>query len=151
MDHIGQRSEFVLGGFVVEHSLVTQKSFNVGTGLPPSLWYGPNGFFMSGLVVASEEDDHFMEHYGQRVRSHPYRLARRFKYTYGMDIVVAPQEDPSIKASLMDFRLFCLTQFTPCQSEDQILPAGWKLMEEDRNAASVPQIPTSPAPAAPSK
>jgi hypothetical protein len=43
-----------------------------------------------------------------------------------------PEEQATVLEALMDFRLYCITRFSPCLQESEILPEGSKLLEETR-------------------
>jgi hypothetical protein len=65
------------------------------------------------------------------VPTHPFRMAQRFKGSYGLGVKFTTEEPPSERAKLMDFHLSCVTQFFPCGSEREILASGADLLDKD--------------------
>jgi len=128
INRIGLRSVAgVIGGFTVKSGVVTQRSFAEIVSLPVRVWFDRGGAYVPDLSVGSSEKDQF-----NRFDRHfyPYRTARNMKGPYGLIVTFLPQEQAGIRTALMDFRLYCITRFSPCLSEEEILPEGAKLLQE---------------------
>jgi hypothetical protein len=126
-DHIGLRSVAARSGFIVEHGVVTSKYFGEQTTLPVRDLDSPDGF-THYLSVSSAETSHFREIVADSKLTHPNRMAQHLK-NY-LQITFSPDEDPSEQSALMDFRFSCFTQFRPCETEAEILPAGATMLQE---------------------
>jgi hypothetical protein len=129
MDHTGLRTSAVRAGFNFQNGVVTSKGFSEYTSLPLRNWFSLGGAYVPELAVSSSEVSKFRDSYVPAA-SHPYRRARYMKGPYGLEISFLPQENPSEKAALMEFRFSCITRFVPCESEGEILPEGWKMLQE---------------------
>jgi hypothetical protein len=51
---------------------------------------------------------------------------------FGLLVHFFPEENPSEKELLMNFRFNCITQLNPCLREDEILSEGWHLLQEEQ-------------------
>jgi hypothetical protein len=127
---LGLRGWAAVGaGFTVENGLVTETDFFEGVMLPVQTWFSPP-FFESDLNVSSGEINkgpwYDLEYFPQ----HSNRTARMNKF--GLHVYFLPEENPSEKESLMNFRFNCITQLNPCLREDEILPEGWHLLQEEQ-------------------
>ena len=61
---------------------------------------------------------------------HPNRLAQN--KAFYIAVTFSPEEDAAEQSALMDFRLGCITRFSPCESEDQILPEAQRIWQEQQ-------------------
>jgi hypothetical protein len=124
------RNAAVLAGLRYKSGVVTGKSFSVEVMLPFRDWWTHKAF-IPDLAVSSNEDLDFtqteLEHV---VPTHPYRVVRRIKSPYGLRIHFMPQEPAAQKSQYMDFRLSCVTQFSPCHRESDIFPAASELANQ---------------------
>jgi hypothetical protein len=130
-DHLGLRSARVSAALKYKDGIVTGKAFSVEVTLPFDDWFAREGALVPELAVFSNETTAFtqaeLEHV---VPTYPYRVVRRIKGPYGLRITFMPQELASRKAKYMDFRLNCITQFSPCRQESEILPAASELLNQ---------------------
>jgi hypothetical protein len=62
----------------------------------------------------------------------PYSSMNKF----GLHVGFFPEEDPSEKELLMNFRFNCITQINPCLRGDEILPEGWRLFRKNKRTQS---------------
>jgi hypothetical protein len=131
VNHLGLRSSAVRAGFSVQHGIVSSKWFAEQVALPVSAWNFPPGQprVVPNLAVSSGEFSSFPE-VATGLVLHPYRHVRDWQGRYGVTAQFLPQEDPAEQAALMDFSLSCITQFSPCLNEGQILPAAWRDLQE---------------------
>ena len=129
VDHIGLRSAAARAGFTIDHGVVAAKWFGEQVTLPVRDWDSPDGY-IPYLSVASTETSQFREHARNQTLLHPNRLAQHVK-TYA-DIAYSPEEEPSEQSALMDFRLNCITQLHPCETEGEILPEAGHMVEEQK-------------------
>jgi hypothetical protein len=53
-----------------------------------------------------------------------------------MNASFAIDEDPREQALLMDFRFTCITQIRPCRDVADILPEGWRTLQEEQHWAN---------------
>jgi hypothetical protein len=132
MDHLGLRNAAVRGGFTVSQGLVVSRWFGEQVTLPVRDWYLRSGEYVPELAVSSEESPTFRGYEGIESPSHPYRRVRNMQGRYGLLFHFLPQEDPSERAALMDFRFNCITQFLPCASEGEILPEGLRMVQDEQ-------------------
>jgi hypothetical protein len=130
MDFLGFRNEHVGFDFTAEHGVVTQKGFGMDVALSVIEWFGWGKSYIPDLVVWSSETAKFRE-FEQVSPAHRFRKARHIRGAYGMLITYTPEESPAEQAELMRFRFSCLTQFFPCQNLGEILPAGWRMLQQD--------------------
>jgi hypothetical protein len=133
VDRTGLRSAAARAGFTVEHGVVTSKWFAEQVALPVRTWNLRGGAYVPDLAVSSGE---FL---GFRVSEagpplHPYRQVRNWKGPYGVTVQFLPQEDSSERALLMDFQFACITQFSPCLNEGDILPEAWRNLQEQEHS-----------------
>jgi hypothetical protein len=135
MKAIGLRSVWVQGEIRVRNGVVTDRSFLEDISLPVSAWFDRGGAFVPDLLVVSSERSSFSKSY--LVSPYPHRAAWNLKGPYGLKITFAPNERADMREALMDFRLNCITRFSPCLQESEILPKSLKLLEETRAAQSV--------------
>ena len=129
-DFLGFRNEGVGFDFTTENGVVTQKGFGLNVALPVVEWYRWNNSYIPDLAVWSSEAAKFRE-FEQPSASHPFRIARNIRGVYGMGITFTPEETASEQTELMHFRFSCLTQFLPCQSLGDILPEGWRILQQE--------------------
>jgi hypothetical protein len=47
-------------------------------------------------------------------------------------VTFSPEEDAAEQSALMDFRFGCITRFSPCETEDQILPEALRMWQEQQ-------------------
>jgi len=133
MGHLGLRGAAARGAFAVQHGVVTEKGFGEQVTLPVGDW-DPTLTYVPYLTVSSHTSFKFHERAGEFPHLHPNRMVQT--YPHGMNVSFAPDEDPSEQALLMDFRFSCVTQLRPCQSEGEILPEGWRMVQEQHSAAT---------------
>lgn len=126
--HLGMRSAAARGGFTVQRGVVISKWFAEQVSLPVSAWGAPNGAYVPDLAISSGEFPGFPPDSGPPV--HPYRRVRDWGGPYGITVHFVAQEDPAEQARLMDFQFACITRFTPCRSEGDILPEAWRMLQE---------------------
>jgi hypothetical protein len=133
IDHTGLRSVSTRSGFTVEHGVVTSKWFAEQVALPVREWNLRGGAYVPDLAVSSGE---FLGFPGSPANPqlHPYRQVRNWKGPYGITAQFLPQEDPSEQARLMDFQFACITQFSPCLNEGEILPEAWRNLQEQEQS-----------------
>lgn len=131
VNRLGLREGRVLAGFSVEHGLVTRRWFAEEVALPVRTWHEPSGSYMPELAVSSEECFKFLPSEHPSLR-HPYRSVR--DWMVGLRVSFTPEEDPYERTALMDFRLSCITRFHPCMSESDLLPEGWRILQEQENS-----------------
>ena len=113
-----------------EGGVVSQKSFGLDVALPVVEWHWWNKSYIPDLAVWSSEVTKFAK--STRLHpSHPFRIARNVSGVYGMTITFTPEETAAEQAELMHFRFSCLTQFLPCQNFGEILPEGWRTLQQD--------------------
>jgi hypothetical protein len=131
IDRVGLRSAAVGAGFTEERGVVTAKEFWEEVGLPVREWYVRGGAYVSDLVVSADEVSKFRDDEEEIYLrpSHPFRIARNMKGPYGVMVKFKPDEAPAEKAALMDFHFSCITKFSPCHSEREILPEGWQMLD----------------------
>jgi hypothetical protein len=113
----------------VEHGIVTRKWFLEQVRLPVRVWYLRDGAYVPDLAVSSRESTQLPNIKGYP-RPDPYRMARNMRGPYGVVVWFMPQEESDEKAALMNFRFSCITRFSPCLREDEILPEGWRILQE---------------------
>lgn len=131
IDRIGLRSVAVHAGFTVQRGVLTAKWFGEQVTPPVQDWASSTGY-IPYLSVLSGESLSFHSNLGDPPKLHPNRMVQPIN-NY---IVVSftPDETPSEKAALMDFQLTCITQFSPCLSERDILPEGWRMLQEQMDS-----------------
>ena len=129
-NRLGLRSVWVEAGIRVRDGLVTERSFVEDISLPVGVWFERGGAFVPDLLIESAEMSSFSHYYLHSL--HPNRDARNLKGPYGVKITFAPDEQTDVRDALMGFRLDCVTRFSPCLQESEILPEGAKLLEETR-------------------
>jgi hypothetical protein len=115
-------------GFTVQNGLVTETDFYEDVMLPVQTWYSPP--FESNLYVTSREENKSPSYGLEYFPVHSNRTARMNKF--GLIVDFFPEENPSEKELLMNFRFNCITQLNPCLREDEILPEGWQLLQEEQ-------------------
>jgi hypothetical protein len=131
--HLGLRSGAARAGFSVEHGVVTEKWFGEQVTLPVREWGLPAGY-VPYLSVSSGGNSRFHERAGEFPHLHPNRLVRT--YPNGMNVSFSPEEEAPEQALLMDFRFSCITQLSPCRNAGDILPEGWRMLQEQQHQAS---------------
>ena len=127
---LGLRSSAVGAEFTVENGLVTETDFFEYVVLPVQTWISPEGAFQSDLYVSSGEVNKGPWYGLEYVPLHSNRTARMNKF--GLHVHFFPEENPSEKELLMNFRFNCITQINPCLREDEILLEGWRLLQEEQ-------------------
>jgi hypothetical protein len=142
MEAIGLRSVWVQGGIRVRNGVVTDRTFLEDISLPVGAWFDRDGAFVPDLLVVSSERSSFSKNY--LVSPYPHRVAGNLKGPYGVKITFSPDERAEMREALMDFRLNCITRFSPCLRESEILPESLKLLEETRAAQRAANRATSP-------
>jgi hypothetical protein len=133
VDHLGLRSEGVGIGLTTEHGVVTRREFGEIVGLPVEDWYLRDGAYVPELDVWSGEAVKFRD-FDQRYVSpaHPFRIVRNQKGPYGVLVAFRPEESSSEQSALMNFQFSCLTQFSSCRSECDILREGWQMLKDQQ-------------------
>jgi hypothetical protein len=129
-DFLGFRNEYAGFEFTTESGVITQKGFGLDVALPVVEWHWWNNSYIPDLVVWSTEKTKFPESTPLNP-SHPFRIARNIRGVYGMQITFTTGEIAAKQAELMHFRFSCLTQFLPCQNFGEILPEGWRMLQQD--------------------
>jgi hypothetical protein len=128
-DHTGLRNSAVRAGFTIERGIVTTRWFGEQVTPPVRDWGVPEGY-VPYLSVSSAESSQFHEHNGDQKLLHPNRLAQN--KAFYIAVTFSPEEDAAEQSALMDFRFGCITRFSPCESEDQILPEAQRLWQEQQ-------------------
>jgi hypothetical protein len=128
-DHTGLRNSAVRAGFTIEHGIVTTRWFGEQVTPPVRDWGVPDGY-VPYLSVSSAESSHFHEHNQGQNLLHPTRLVQN--KAYYIAVTFSPEEDAAEQSALMDFRFGCITRFTPCETEDQILPEALHMWQEQQ-------------------
>jgi hypothetical protein len=129
-DHLGLRNSAAGAAVKYKDGVVTGKAFSLEVTLPFRDWYA-RGAYVPDLTVSSNETASFTEaELAHVVPTYPYRVVRRMKGPWGLMISFMPQEPAAEKEKYMDFRFSCITQFSPCQSEREILPAASELVNQ---------------------
>jgi hypothetical protein len=133
IDHTGLRSVAARSGFTVEHGVVTSKWFAEQVALPVREWTLRGSEYTPDLAVSSGE---FLGFPASDVGPglHPYRRVRNWKGAYGVTAQFLPQEDPAEQTRLMDFQFTCITRFSPCLSEGDILPEAQRNLDEQEHS-----------------
>jgi hypothetical protein len=101
--------------------------------LPVREWGLPAGY-VPYLSASSGGNSRFHERAGEFPHLHPNRLVRT--YPNGMNVSFSPEEEAPEQALLMDFRFSCITQLSPCRNAGDILPEGWRMLQEQQHQAS---------------
>jgi hypothetical protein len=138
INHLGLRSVAVRGGFNMGHGVVTAKWFAEQVTLPVSAWDSSaaslgDAPYIPDLAISSGEFTEYPS-YGTEPSSDPYRRLQNWKGPYGITVYTLPQEDASERAALLDFQFSCITRFSPCLSQGEILPEAWNMVQEDERA-----------------
>lgn len=130
-DFLGFRNEGVIVDFTAQHGVITQKAFSMDVALPVVEWIRWDKSYIPDIAVSSTETTRYNDsEQSLRIAAHPFRIVRHVKGVYGMRVTFTPEESPSEQAALTDFHFTCLTQFFPCQSLGDILPEGWKMLQQ---------------------
>jgi hypothetical protein len=131
LDTLGLRFQAIQGQVTIRHSQIVAKGFIAEMGSPPFL-----------LRVASFEEP-TLSPYKERA-SHPNHQDRLDK-NYSFSAAFTPDEEPTQKATLMQFDFHCLTALRLCAEPGEMLPVAYKeylsegvISEAERNACSVP-------------
>jgi hypothetical protein len=130
IDHIGLRSEAVIGSVRVKNGVVIEKGFGEDVALPVRVWFYRGGAFVPELAVWSGESAQFNGYEGRLTAPDAHRIARNQKGPYGVIVTFLPAEEAAERAALMDFRMSCLTRLSPCLNESEILPEGANVLEQ---------------------
>jgi hypothetical protein len=128
MDHIGLRSVAVRAGINVEHGVIMSKWFAEQVSLPVSAWGSAGNTYIPDLAISSGEYTRYPD-YATKPSAYPYRRIQNFEGPYGITVYFMPQEEAGERAALMDFHLTCITRFSPCLSQGDILPEAWKMAQ----------------------
>ena len=131
--HLGLRSSAARAGFTVEHGIVTSKWFGEQVTLPVEDW-NISGDYVPYLSVSSGGFSRFHARASEFPHLHPYRMVQA--YPHGLNVMFDPQEDPSEQALLLDYRFSCFTQLRPCRSEGDMLPEGWRMLQEQQRQSN---------------
>jgi hypothetical protein len=114
----------VSAGFKFKGDLVTGRGFSEQVTLPVRDWYARQGTYVPELMVSVDENfDFTLAEQAQVKADDPFRVVRPMNGPYGMLVNFTPQESDVEKKRLMAFRFDCITQFSPCLDEREILPA----------------------------
>jgi hypothetical protein len=131
--HLGLRSAAARAGFTVQHGVVTEKWFGEQVTLPVQDW-DPSEGYVPYLSVSSHASSKFHDRPQAPNQPFPNRLVQI--YPHGMNASYASDEDPSEQALLMDFRFTCITRIRPCRDVAEILPEGWRTLQEEQHRAN---------------
>ncbi len=131
--HLGLRSAAARAGFTVQHGVVTEKWFGEQVTLPVQDWDPAEGY-VPYLSVSSRDSSKFHEHPRDPDQLYPNRLVRT--YPHGMNASFASDEEPAEQALLLAYRFNCITQIQPCRDVADILPEGWRTMQEEQHRAN---------------
>ena len=131
--HLGLRSSAARAGFTVEHGIVTSKWFGEQVTLPVEDW-NISGDYVPYLSVSSGAFSRFHQRASEFPHLHPNRMVQA--YPHGLNVMFDPQEDPSEQALLLDYRFSCFTQLRPCRSEGDMLPEGWRMLQEQQRQSN---------------
>jgi hypothetical protein len=134
VDRAGLRSAAARAGFTVEHGVVTSKWFAEQVALPVRAWGLPGGAYVPDLAVSSGEFLGFPD-VPTSPPLHPYRRIRNWKGPYGVTVQFLPQESSAEQALLLDFQFSCITRFSPCLNQGDILPEAWKNLQEQEHSS----------------
>jgi hypothetical protein len=127
----------------IVHGKVTSKGFGMSVALPVSQWITPGGGFWlqrkvgstywPSLDVASLEGVKLRGASSYTIAKYPNRgfIQRRIR----LEASFTPEEPPEEKAALMDFRLECLTRWSPCMNRKEMLPRAEEEFEADNRQA----------------
>jgi len=131
MGHLGLRGGAARAGFAIEQGVLTQMWFGEQVTLPVQDW-DLSGHYVPYLSVASGGYSRFPLHTSEFPHLHPYRMVQA--YPHGMTVIYSPEEAPAERALLLDFRFTCITRLRPCRSEGEMLPEGWRMLQEQQQA-----------------
>jgi hypothetical protein len=122
MDNLGLRSAVVGAGFWCKNGVVTREGFSEDVTLPVRDFFARGSAYVPELVVSSTEEIAFRDFEQIHARpEHPSWFARTMKGPYGRILTFTSQDDPAHLRALMDFRFSCITRFSPCHDESEIL------------------------------
>jgi hypothetical protein len=127
-DHLGIRRSRVLVEVTVRNGVVTGKSFAMEVGLPVRVWFDREGACVPELTVSSEETVRLPD-YDERFRAF-HQVVRSLKGELG--IVITFDNDVPAERDLLNFHFQCMTQFSPCLSENELLPGSVQLLQKSR-------------------
>lgn len=130
IDHIGLRSEAVMGSLREKDGVLVEKGFAEEVALPVRVWFDRGGAYVPELAVWSGETTQFHRYEPGLGSPDARRTARNMKGPYGLGVRFLPTEDVAERAALMDFRMSCLTRLSPCLNEGEILPEGANVLEQ---------------------
>jgi hypothetical protein len=133
MGRLGLRSAAARGGFTVAHGFVASKWFGEQVTLPVQDW-DLSGSYVPYLSVASGGYSRLPAQTSEFPHLHPNRLVQIFPHE--MYVSFSAEEDASEQALLMDFRFTCITRPRPCRSEGDILPEGWRILQEEQHQSN---------------
>jgi len=133
MGHLGLRSAAARAGFTVQHGVITEKWFGEQVTLPIQDWDLSAGY-VPYLSASSRASSKFHDHLRDPDQVFPNRLVRL--YPHGLNATFAIDEDPSEQALLMDFPFTCITQIHPCRDVADILPEGWRTLQQEQHPAN---------------
>jgi hypothetical protein len=139
LDRLGLRPSAVIADIRVRHGVITSKDFGVDIARPVRFWGSPEG----GLDTEIKADDRE----GANLRVIPdYYFGNIYSHVktepHGTLIAEStPQEPLQHRRELMDFRLECITRWSPCLTNAELLPeagaeaeAAEKMREDLRRA-----------------
>lgn len=130
LNHLGLRASGVLAGFRVANGKVSDSWFGEIVLAPQSHWGRPNGAYYAELAASSGTRSTIgtweLTHMAASHSNRSYRFRQ-----VGFETIFTPQEAPEIKRALMDFQLSCITRWSPCVSEGDILPWAFKEYETE--------------------
>jgi len=137
LDGLGLRPESVGANITTVRGIVTSKAFADDVGLPMRDWFLRGSAYVPDLSIWSGESSELSSRDKRYAgTTHPFRAAHFAKGPYGLRVTFAPEEDGAEQAALMNFQFECMTRFTPCRSEGDILPEGWRLMQEEEGESA---------------
>jgi len=132
LNHLGLRASGVLAGFTVANGRVIDSWFGEAVLVPQSHWRLPGGAFTAELAASSGSRSRIGAWELTRMAaSHPNRS---YRLKFGLETIFTPQEAPEIKQTLMDFQLSCITRWSPCLNEGDILPVAFKEYKAESQA-----------------
>jgi hypothetical protein len=131
--HLGLRGAAARAGFTVEHGVVTSKWFGEQVTLPVEDW-NISGDYVPYLSASSGGFSRFHQRASEFPHLHPNRMVQA--YPHGLNVMFDPEEDPSEQALLLDYRFSCFTQLRPCRSEGDMLPEGWRMLQEQQHQSN---------------
>jgi hypothetical protein len=130
--YLGLRGAAVRAEFTVQHGLVTAKWFSEQVTLPVQDW-NHSADYVPYMTATAGQNSTFHDHILEQHPLHPNRVVQIFPNV--LVVSYAQDEDPSEQALLMDFRFSCITRLRPCGSMGEMLPEGWRMLQEKQQQA----------------